>query len=369
MRRLARALAVVVALAAGQAAGSDLVAEARQMLAAAQTRLQAAETPAERSAALGAAVQAHERALTALRAGLRGLAAEDARLSAAFRGERERLVTLLSALQALSRAPDAAMLAYPGGPVRAARAARMMGAIAPDLNAGADALAARLDRLRAVRTSQEIARAQAVETLSGLQDLRADSMRRARRATPAPDRADLARQAEAAAARADDLAGLAAALRAGDVDAARPFSALRGTLMPPVSGRITGGFGSADPWGRAGQGVTFTAPAHAEVIAPVAGTVRYSGALIDYGTVIILEPAADWLIVLAGLDMSEREVGETVLAGDRLGDLGAPLPEGAEFMLDAEGRERQIRTSTLYVEMRGEGEPVDPAPWFALPGR
>ena len=102
------------------------------------------------------------------------------------------------------------------------------------------------------------------------------------------------------------------------------------------------------------------------VSAPAAATVRYAGPLTGYGAVVILEPAQGWLMVLAGLDTVEASVGETVLAGERLGTLAGPPPDVAEFSLDAGPAEGQVRDQTLYVELRRNGTAVDPAPWFAL---
>lgn len=368
MRRAAPLL-LALALWGTGAPAQDFVAEARAGLEAAAGKLERARGAAARMAALAEAVQAHEHALAALRAGLRRLATEDRRLSGALLDERARLTRLLGALQALAEAPRAAMLAYPGGPVRAARAAGLMGAIAPALEAAAAALATRLDALRTMRLRQEVARAEAGAALAALQDLRGRSLRAARGGASAPDRAELRRQAAAAAARADGLAALAAALAARPAVGAEPFADLRGRLIAPVAGRLTGEFGGIDPWGRTGQGVTFTAPAYATVAAPVAATVRYAGPLADYGLVVVLEPAAGWLMVLAGLGSAPVTAGETVLAGERLGDLGGPLPASTEFLLEAADAERQIRTETLYVELRHKGEAVDPAPWFAVPER
>jgi septal ring factor EnvC (AmiA/AmiB activator) len=92
--------------------------------------------------------------------------------------------------------------------------------------------------------------------------------------------------------------------------------------------------------------------------------VRYAGPLIDYGQVVVLEPGPDYLVVLAGLGQTGREAGETVLAGERLGDMGGPPPTVEQFLLDAAAEDGQIRRKTLYVEIRRSGEPLDPANWF-----
>ncbi len=90
------------------------------------------------------------------------------------------------------------------------------------------------------------------------------------------------------------------------------------------------------------------------------------GPLLDYGNVIILEPADQHLLVLAGLDQvygecrpgaarrrSGRADGRRRAAGD------AFLTQGG----DDTGAER---SETLYMELRQDGQPVNPANWFAL---
>jgi septal ring factor EnvC (AmiA/AmiB activator) len=243
-----------------------------------------------------------------------------------------------------------------------------MGEIMPELERETARLGERLDALRRVRSAQEAARAEATDALAGLQALRAEVARAVRRrdAVEAPRRiAALALEAEE---RARDLDDLAEVLRGAEAPAsadAEPFETRRGALMRPVAGQITGGVGSVDPWGRTGSGVTFTAPAYAQVIAPTDATVRFVDRLIDYGRVVVLEPEPGWLLVLAGLAETTHAPGEPVLAGEPLGTLGGALPTSEEFLLEAGAEAGQITQEQLYVELRRQGEPIDPAPWFA----
>lgn len=358
-------------LAGPLAVASEPVAErqierARSMLDDAEAALREAQDKDDRLAALSLAVSAHESALAALRAGLRALAEEDQRLTGSFTAEHARLTAILGALQAVARAPRSALLAYPSGPLNAARAAAMMGEITPALAREMAALERKLDALRAVRASQEVARIEATGALAALQALRAESARALRRRQEPTGVAELKLQAKHARRRAEDLAGLSAALRSTLPDGAEPgrFADLKGRLTRPVTGRVSGGFGGVDPWGRTGQGVTFEAPSYAQVVAPASGTVRYAGQLIDYGDVVVLEPEEGWLIVLAGLARVNRSVGEAVLAGEPLGDLGGRLPSSEEFLLEAGGETGEIEREKLYMELRRQGDAVDPAPWL-----
>lgn len=368
-------LAVILWLALGSfaAAQSDLpeIENAKKALGIAEDALAKASSGKARLAALGKAVSAHEIALSAYRSGLRNMATRESRVLRQITADRERLENLLAALQSLSQAPDSALLAFPGGPVAAARGAGLMAEVSPVLDERITALRARLDALRQLRSSQEIVRIETRGTLATLQELRAktaEALRKKQRRNLAP-KSELKAQSEEAARQAKNIDELAATLEGAaltDTGILLTFTESRGFIQKPVTGSVAAEFGDPDPWGRAGYGLTLSAPAYAQVSAPWDGTIRYAGPLIDYGQVVVLEPEKDTLIVLAGLGRVDRLVGETVLAGERLGDLGGPIPASDEFLLEATTDRDEIREEKLYIELRRGGQPVDPGPWFDL---
>ncbi|MEM6662244.1 MAG: peptidoglycan DD-metalloendopeptidase family protein [Pseudomonadota bacterium] len=347
------------------------IAAARDALNAASLSLKEAQSGRARLAALGKAVSAHEVALSAYRDGLRSMATRESRLTRSIDRDRARLESLIAALQSLSQAPRSALLAFPGGPVGAARGASLMSEISPVLQERITEFNDRLTALRQLRSEQEATRIEVRGSLAALQDLRsktAEAVRRNRRRDLAP-RSELEAQAAAAAEQAENIDALAATLEGAaltDTGILISFSEARGFIQVPVQGEMTAEFGENDPWGRDGQGVTLSAPAYAQVSAPWDGTIRFAGPLIDYGEVVVLEPEKGTLIVLAGLGRVDRLVGETVLAGERLGDLGGPIPASDEFLLEATTDRDEIRQETLYIELRRNGGAVDPAPWFDL---
>lgn len=377
MRRLAAAL-LALTLGLGPARSDDLppeaakIAEAQAGLEAAREALRAARGNRARLKALGEAVAAHEAALAALRTGLLALMRVERAAIGRLEAERGRLAELLAALQALSRAPSSALLAYPGGPLKAARGGMLMAEITPAIDDRLRAIGGEIDGLAQLRALQETARAEARSALAALQELRAATAQalagRAPR-TSIASRAVLAEQAERAGEQARDLETLAAilarALPVGGTPRATPFAPARGEMQLPVTGgRVTAGFGARDPWGHPGSGLSVSAPAFAQVFAPWDATVRFAGDLIDYGKVIVLEPEDGYLIVIAGLKGLDRTVGEAVLAGERLGDLGGPVPTSEEFFRLAGQDMAPIAEETFYIEVRHEGAAVDPAPWF-----
>ena len=365
LRRLTASLLLASALcipAAAQADGVDEIARARALLAKASTALRAARDDDARLAALGRAVTAHEAALSALRAGLRTMAVTERGMTGEIDAEATQLRHLLTALQSISRAPASALLVVRGGPLEATRSAMLMGWITPELNQRVLALQQRLEGLKSLRDRQQGARTDARGALATLQELRAMTTEALGRRDRSDvfGRSELRSQAKATAARARDLDGLAAALRDAGVKHGAPF-----TIAPlPVAGRVSAGFGEPDPWGRPGHGWSIVAPAFAQVTAPWDSTVRYAGPLIDYGQVVVLEPDAGYLVVIAGLAHIDRVAGEAVLAGEKLGDLGGPLPTSDEFLLDQIAAGGQIRQETLYLEIRRAGQPLDPVDWF-----
>lgn len=351
------------------AQGNPEIERARAALEIASGELKAANTGRQQLAALGKAVTAHEAALSAYRDGLRALATRESRIRTAIDADRIRLEELISALQSLAQAPRSALLAFPGGPVGAARGASLMGEISPVLSGRIDELRARLNNLKQVRSNQEVARIEARGALASLQELRGrttEALRRRRKRDLATD-TELQEQAAAAAEQAANISELATSLKRAaseDPDVLLSFTEARGFVPPPVSGNLVAGFRDPDPWNRPGYGVTLTAPAYAQVSAPWDGTIRYAGPLIDYGTVVVLEPEQGTLIVMAGLASVDRLVGETVLSGERLGGLGGPIPASDEFLLEASTDRDQIREEMLYIELRRDGEPIDPELWF-----
>ncbi|MEO1274767.1 MAG: peptidoglycan DD-metalloendopeptidase family protein [Pseudomonadota bacterium] len=348
---------------------SALLDDARRALEEARLALERGGSGAARLAALGAAVSAQEKALAAYRDASRQLSGRAAALAKGIAAERERIGELIAVLQSLSSAPKSALFAYPGGPVRAARASMLLAAVTPALEERRAALATELRRLGEVRVAEAVARAGATSVLTELQDLRAETaiaLEERRRSLP-PQRL-MAAQARNAARDAESLAALAETLERvlGGAPAGPGFEGRRGRLPLPVSAAsITGQFGDNDPWGNPGAGLTLAAPPFSQVASPVDATLRYAGPLPGYGTVAILEPESGWLLTLAGLGRIDRKVGETVRAGERLGDLGRDLPESSEILLAPQDGDDLITPAQLYLELRQEGVPVDPAPWFA----
>ncbi|NQW11580.1 MAG: peptidoglycan DD-metalloendopeptidase family protein [Alphaproteobacteria bacterium] len=130
-------------------------------------------------------------------------------------------------------------------------------------------------------------------------------------------------------------------------------STVKGELFSPVSGQMTRRFGQPDPEGLRDRGVVLKTSSGATVVAPYDGTVLYAGVFEGFGLILIIEHGEGYHTLLAGLGRIDLGVGQRVLAGEPVGAMGAPGSAGV-----GQGPE-------LYVELRHNGDPIDPLPWFA----
>ncbi len=175
----------------------------------------------------------------------------------------------------------------------------------------------------------------------------------------------LVRDADAAERRARTLASEARNLRELAQRAARASTRPRtgggssngSAVIPaawtaPAQGTIVRNFGARVGQGPAAQGVAVRTRSAAQVISPASGEVAYAGLFRSYGQVLILNLDGGYALVLTGLDSIRVRVGETVRAGQPVGEMPAsdtPAPE-------------------LYVEVRREGQPIDPGRWLNARG-
>ncbi len=135
-------------------------------------------------------------------------------------------------------------------------------------------------------------------------------------------------------------------------------------------GTVVAGYDKPDPDGRRRPGLTIATTPAALVTTPWPATIRYRGPLLDYGNVMIVEPARGYLLVLAGLKEVFGETGDVLAAGEPLGLMGGTEGPAAEFapafVLDAAAGGTSSQTQTLYMELRHGKETLDPTDWFVM---
>lgn len=364
---LALALAAAVAPHPAAADPAETARRAALELLEAVEALAEARRARDQVAALTRVITAHESGLEALREGLRAAALREAAIARQFEAQSEQISRLMAALMTVGQVEGPALLLHPGGALGTARAGMLMADLAPALQAEAARVGALLVELRELRRLRSEAHTTLAAALTSLQAARTElSTAIAERRTPPPPIGEDEARLLALLGSAQTLEALAAGLAALPAGAAAgvPFAEGRGRLPLPVVGAVVRRAGEADAAGIARPGLVLATVPGALLVAPWDSTVRWRGPLADYGNVILLEPDAGYLLLVAGLEAVFVHPGEVVAAGAPLGQMPGGAAAGTEFV----GAEPPGRTATAYVELRYRGQPIDPAEWFDLSG-
>ncbi|MCX7358448.1 MAG: peptidoglycan DD-metalloendopeptidase family protein, partial [Alphaproteobacteria bacterium] len=157
----------------------------------------------------------------------------------------------------------------------------------------------------------------------------------------------LAREATAAERRVRQLAAEARSLRElaqrvqrastrrqqGTTPQTGP-SVVPAAWVAPVQGQITRNYGARTAAGPAAQGVTVRTNSGAQIVSPAAGEVAYAGSFRSYGNVLILNLDGGYALVLTGVDTINVRVGETVRAGQTVGQMTAAASSAPELYVE-----------------------------------
>lgn len=369
---------IALAPAAQEASEADRLRDLEQAIHEGRDRRESLEADAARAEVelsalrgglISAAASAREREaeVTQLERRLESLEAEERAKSVDLARQRAALTATLGALMRLSRRPTEALIAMPVAAVDTVRTSKLLAATIPILVDEADALGAEVEvakRLREEIVAEQHQLARALTALGKEQQLirrlldRKSTMRHRARAEVVTVEQRLRRMA----AEAEDLRALVSSLAApappvvsGDIAVApeqrMPFSANRGAMPTPVQGRLMAQFGELNELGIRARGVSIEARPSAQVVAPHDGHVVFAGTFRSYGRLLIIAHGEGYHTLLAGLDRIDCEVGQWVLAGEPVGQMS--------------DREKK---PVLYVEVRREGEPVNPLAWLAEGG-
>jgi len=335
---------------------ANVARQAQADLVAAMDALDAAPRGRDRVIALTAIIRSFEDALAAVRDSLRGAATQEQTLQRALDAREAEVAELLGALQVLSRSPGTTVLLHPSGPAGAARSGMLLADVTPAIQSEVRHLRGELREISDLRSLQDQARQTLEDGLVAVQEARAALSNAISDRTPLPQRfTEDPVQTALLIGASETLEGFATALAdqtiTGAPNAIRAED-LRGRAPLPAFGTILRRPGEADAAGIRRPGLLLATEGEALVVSPLAATIRYQGPLLDYGNVIILEPARDTLMVLGGLDSVYVPIGAIVSAGEPLGVMPQDTSDGS------------LRAQTLYIEMREAGEAVDPLDWF-----
>jgi septal ring factor EnvC (AmiA/AmiB activator) len=345
-------------------------------------RLNESQTKAERDRLAGEAqdlqtrlianaaqVQELEAAYEVTQGELSDLSAKERVLLSDLDRDRDRVAHLLAVLQRLYADQPPALALRPDDSLAAARGTMQLGAMLPPVYEQVAALDRSLKTLSAtqaaLKTKADDAQREAAQLTSSRAEL--DKLLQQRNSETVAAEAKLAgvravtetvaRQTQTLKTLIDRIATLRASngsSRGMTVVSARNSNAgtlQRGSLRVPV-------VGSAEPGDPAGPGLTpgvnrpqglwFSSRGLAQAVAPGDSEVVFAGSYQNLGLVLILEMLGGYHLTLAGLGRIDVHIGDLVLAGEPVG----VLPSGS--------------AARLYMELRRNGQTVDPAPWMSV---
>jgi septal ring factor EnvC (AmiA/AmiB activator) len=133
------------------------------------------------------------------------------------------------------------------------------------------------------------------------------------------------------------------------VGAIQPFSTARGRLVLPARGQIIRRYGQKSGLGTRNKGLRIRTRSEAQVVAPYDGQIVFAGPFRGYGLMLIIKHSEGYHSLLAGLSRLDGVPGQWILAGEPVGVMGSPKDGGP----------------VLYVELRHNGQPINPLPWLA----
>ena len=339
---------------------------AAEALEAATVLLGTAEETQDRVAALTDTVRAFEDGLAAMRQGLRAATIRETELTRKLAAQENEVTRLLGALMTAGDRAATRSLVHPDGPLGAARSGMLVASVTPGLAGRAAALRADLEEVTTLRALQQSAADTLRDGLTGVQAARtalskaiADRTDLPRRFTQDPIRTAILISAT------ETLQGFASGLaEISEDDSAPPLPEimdLKGRLPLPVRGVVLHAAGDRDAAGVSRPGIVVAARPGSLVTSPTAATIRYAGPLLDYGLVVILEPQAEVMFVLAGLDTAFGEAGQVLPAGSPVGLMGGAAGNNLSPSGEGAGADR---SETLYIEVREGDVPEDPLRWF-----
>jgi septal ring factor EnvC (AmiA/AmiB activator) len=143
----------------------------------------------------------------------------------------------------------------------------------------------------------------------------------------------------------------------GRIKPAIPFSDARGKLPLPVQGRRALAFGERTQFGGQSKGIVVETRYSAQVTSPCDGWVVYAGEFRSYGQLLIINAGDGYHVLLAGLSQIDVQPGQFVLTAEPVGTMSGGQKNSPSAA--------PVSGPVLYVELRKDGRPIDPDPWWA----
>ncbi|RCL02778.1 MAG: peptidase [Candidatus Tokpelaia sp. JSC188] len=281
---------------------------------------------------------------------------------------RGKFAEVLVGLERIGLNPPPAILVRADNALQSVRSAVLLGSVVQEMQARTDTLAADLKELEAITKSvkaEQLRLANAVEN---------QQIEEKRLSLLLAEKAKLQQQSEKdfivekeynreLAEKAKSLQDLLAEIihrselltdktNSRLLQIQTDFFAMRGLLSLPVKGHCVQTFS------KTAQGELIETEPTAVVTSPVEGIVRYAGIFRSYGQLLIIDLGHNYHLILAGLGRIDVVQGQMLLEGEPVGIMGT------QFIADSTAFNIGKSAPMLYIEIRKDGKPINPAPWW-----
>jgi len=344
------------ALERGRSRAATLEKEASQLEAELQSLQKSMVESASRA-------QRQEEVVSELEGRLDAYRSEERQKVARLNQRRATVDAVLAALQRVARVPPEALIAMPSSVVDTARTSIVLSAVVPELENEAAALRADLVALRNLRSeiSTRVSSLSAARTTLDRERQALDRLidRKSRlHSKTLSDTEQERKQLASLTSNAADLRALVDKLaeenRRQPVVLAPPsgktlsFTQARGSMPFPAKGRVLRRYGEPEETGVTNRGLVIETRPTAQVVTPFDGRIVFAGPFRRYGQLLIIAHGEGYHTLLAGIASIDGTVGQWLLAGEPIGRMGP-----------ADGQKPE-----LYIELRRNGEPINPLPWL-----
>lgn len=327
-----------------------------------------ADRMASQAAALAARIQAAEADIQAARARIAIVQNLQQQQRARLAEKQEPVLRLTAALQMMTRKPTALTLVEPRSLDEIVYIRSLMSAIMPEiqertaslrqeveqgeklriqanraiasLNESQQRLAERRQQLASLSANERIAASQFNDD-AGLEEERALAL-----GEEARDILDLMDQIQESGTIRESLTQLDGPLLRPDqgkdpvTASSKGSAAIANAYRLPVIGDIVTGLGEISRSGYRSRGLSIAVQPDAQIVAPAAGRIAYSGRYRGYDNIIIIEHEQGWTSLITNMAMTSVEVGDNVVQGAPVGRSGSEDP-------------------IVTVELRRNGRPID----------
>ncbi|QTD54641.1 murein hydrolase activator EnvC family protein [Parasphingorhabdus cellanae] len=346
--------------------------KARQRSNALRRQAEAATNEADRvngeAAALAARIQAAEADIRAARARIAIVERLQERQRARLAEKQGPVVRLTAALQMMTRKPTALALVEPRSLNELIYIRSIMSTVIPEIEQRTESLRSEVQQGEKLRTQSARAIAslnesqlqltqrrkqlsgleanERVETLQFSDDAGLEQDRALALGEEARDILDLMDQIRESGAVRESLARLDGPILRPNQNGAEPAPSparkanIANAYRLPVIGEIVTGLGEISDSGYRSRGLTIAVDPGAQIVAPAAGRVAFSGPYRGYGNIMIIEHDANWTSLITNMATTNAEVGDQLVQGAPVGRSGQNNPN-------------------VTVELRRNGRPID----------